>query len=510
MRKFIILLGLLVILSGCSIEVNENNGEVVDIDLSEKSPFKGFYAINIDDFSPNKVVNFEQKAIMRNLHEGLYKIDENGELEMGIAEEITVTEEEGYLVYDILLKEDVKFHDETELTPEDVQYSIFRFTGLLTEINETDFEFFKYWVNLFDGDVDDEFNKGKVEIHGSNRIILYVDDFYGEEITSSLLADTFIIPMEYSLEEQITNPVGLGPYKFDSMDEEGTIFLSKFDEYYEEKPQVPEIELYKISSKEARNEAFENGELDILDSYPGKDKEEDFKPLSGDIYSLVFNIQNDTYKSKPLRRALSSSVNKKLIQSQLFGVSGGVVETPLSPLLNSYISDIEVYNSFIPSAATEFIENNPQYRELPLNIAYIEEDNLSRAIGEYIVESMNYIGFNVRLNPLPWDEFRVSVIRDRNYEMAIMRYSGNIDPHKILDRFTTKNVKNISDYYNFDYNTLMREEMDNFTGMINMVKSEIPELFLLDPGESYIMSSKFTTPTVYPYPYLDFSSIEYK
>ena len=75
---------------------------------------------------------------------------------------------------------------------------------------------------------------------------------------------------------------------------------------------------------------------------------------------------------------------------------------------------------------------------------------------------------------------------------------------------TTKNIKNLSDYYSFDYNELTRDDLENFTGMINMVKSENPELFLLDPGESYIMKDRFSTPTVYPYPYLDFSSIKFK
>lgn len=509
MKKLLLILGLLAILAGCSGEQIQNDGEIVEINLEERGTFRGFYTMQIDNFNPNKVANFEQKAIMRNLHESLYKIDENGELEMGVAEEITVTEEDGYLVYDILLKDDLAFHNGDELTPEDVQFSLFRFTGLLTEIKEENFEFFKYWVNLFDGNVDGGFKKGRVEIHGSDRIVLFLDDFYGEEITSSLLAEAFIIPMEYSLDEQVNSPIGLGPYKFESKDEEDTIFLSRFEEYYGEEPAIEKVELYKISSKEERNAAFENREIDILDSYPGRDKDESFKPLSGDVYSLVFNMGNDTYKSKPLRKALSASVNKNLIQSQLFGASGGVVETPLSPLLNSYISDIEVYKSFMPEVAAEFISNNPSFSELPLNIAYIQEDNLSKVIGEYIVENMNSAGFNVRLNPLSWKDFEKNVITERNYEMAIMRYSGNIDPHKLLDRYTTKNVKNVSDFYSFDYNNFMIENRDDFTGMINIIKSESPDLPLLDPGESYIINERFTTPTVYPYPYLDFSSIKY-
>ena len=510
MKKLGLLFAFLFLITGCAEGNNRSIEEVVVENQGVKTPFKGFYTMEIRDFSPNKVYNFEQKAIMRNLHEGLYKIEDSGQLVLGVAEEISINEDDGYLVYDVKLRDGVKFHNGEDLKPEDIQYSIFKFTGLLKDIREQDLEYYKYFVNLFDGNVDNGFKKGRVEIHGEDRIVIFVDDFYGERITSSLLAETYIVPEEYGLENQIENPVGLGPFKFTSIDENGTIHFSRFEQYYGKKPQIEKIELAKISSKEERNQAFENKELDILDSYPGRDKEEGYKPLSGDVYSLVFNTQNETYKSRDLRKALGASINKNLIQQQLFGASGGVVETPLSPLLNSFIPEIEVYKSFMPEVSRDFVENNPSFSELPLNIAYIEEDNLSKAIGEYIVGNMNEAGFNVRLNPLSWPSFEKNVIRERNYEMAIMRYPGNIDPYKIMDRFTTKNISNVSDYYNFDYNALMRDDRDNYTAMINMVKSETPEMFLLDPGESYIMSDRFTLPKIYPYPYLDFSSINFK
>lgn len=511
MKKFIILMALLFLLTGCQKtegEIKETKEIIVETEVV-RDPFKGFYTINISDFTPNKVSNYETKALMRNLHEGIFIIDENGKLNSGIAKEVNTSESDGYLIYDILLKEDARFHNGEKVTPEDVQYSVFRFTGLLSNVNNTQLENFKYWVNLLDGDEESGIKKGKVEIFGSDRILFYLDDFYGERITSSLFADTYIVPKDYSEEDQKVHPIGIGPYKFESMDESGNLILTRFEDYHGTKGKLQKVILSKISDKEERNLAFVNEELDILDSYPGRDKDKNYKPLSGDVYSLVFNMENETYKSKELRDALAATVNKESIHTQLFGQSGGVTETPLSPFLSSFIGNLELEPSYNLQVASDFIGKNPSFRDAPLTIAYIEEDNLSKAIGGYIIEKMTEVGFNVSLSPLPWETFQSEVLVNKNYEMAIVRYSGNIDPHKIMDRFTTRTAKNISNYYNFDYNKLMREEKDNYSKMVEMVMAETPEVFILDPGYSFMINAKYTMPRNYPYPYINFSSIEY-
>lgn len=493
-------------------EIKEEKEEKDEAKKEKSEAFRSFYTLPIDDFTPNLLSNYETASILRNINEGLYKIDSQGNLTMGLADSIEITEVEGYLMYDIVLKDKIKFHNGEDIKPEDVQYSFFRYAGLVPEVDNTRLENFKYWVNLLDGQPGSAYKKGRVEILGSNRIILFVDSFYGEETTSSLIANTFIIPKDYSEADQATNPIGAGPYKFVGLDSDGTLKLASFDGYYGDQPAVKEISLIKSADKASRSELFVNGGLDMVDSYPAQDKAEGFNKTSGDIYSLAYNVNDESLKDPDLRAAINGLINKDMIQQQLFGQAGQVVQGPLSPRLASSLENLELTNSFNPEASKDILAKRPELLEKPLTISYVQEDFLSHSLGEYIEGYMKSFGFTVNLEPVAYKDFiqRTSSQPDKAYQLAIFRYSGDIDPIKIFDRFTTRAARNISNYYSTDYNELTKGGIKNIPQMMNLIKEACPETFIIDPGKSYKMAEGFTEPLVYSYPYLDFSSIKTK
>lgn len=479
---------------------------------ANKEIFKSFYTLPIEDFTPNRLSNYETASILRNINEGLYKIDAQGNLNLGLADSIEVTEVEGYLMYDIVLKDNIKFHNGEEIKPEDVQYSFFRYAGLVPEVDNTRLENFKYWVNLLDGAPGSAYKKGRVEILGTNRIILFVDSFYGEDTTSSLIANTFIVPKAYSESDQVTNPIGAGPYKFEGLESDGTIKLASFDGYYGDQPAVKEISLIKSADKLNRGELFANGDLDMVDSYPAQGKEEGFNEISGDIYSLVYNVNDEVLKDPDLRVAINSLINKEDIKNQFFGQAGGVVESPLTPNLAGKIENLNLQKSFNPEVTKEILAKRPELLENPLTISYVQEDFLANALGETLKNYISLYGFTVELEPVAYKDFmeRTTSQPDKAYQLAIFRYSGDIDPIKIFDRFTTRAARNISNYYNTDFNELTKGGVKNIPQMIDLINETCPETFIIDPGKSYKMAEGFTEPIVYPYPYLDFSSIKTK
>lgn len=512
MRKILILFSLLFVFIGCSKETGNVETKQVEekTDYSKiEEPFVASYAQKIEDFRPYAYLHSEGKSILKNIHEGIFNVNENGELVSGIANDITVSEEDGFLVYRIVLRDGVKFHNGEELTPEDIQYSLFRYTGLLPNIQTEDLENSKYLRNMINGMEADGFKKGRIEISGSSEIILYLDGFYGEKVTSSILADTFIVPMNYSEEEQGEFPIGLGKYKFEEYSSNGTIKLTRFEDYYGKKPQIKNVEILNIPNKEDRIEKFTKGELHIIDSYPVLSGEEDLNNFSTDIYSLVFNVDDEVFSNVELREALYSGVDKEKIKEDVLGFSGAAVETPLSPYFMGELEGLTIPKSFDPQRSREIISNNPEFLEEFISIAYVEEDFLSKAIGEFVRYDLLNLGLQVELLPLPYEEFQKFILEDRAFGAAIIRFTGNHDPYRIMNRFTTKTRLNISDFYQLDYNKFLVEDRDNYEGMFNMIKKDFPELFLVDPGTSFKMNEKYSQPTYYPYPYLDFSSIKY-
>lgn len=513
MKRILILLALAITLMGCSKDIKTDEVKVSEkkVDVTKiEEPFIASYAQKITDFRPYTYLHSEGKAILQNLHEGLFKVKENGELVPGIANGITITEEDGYLVYRIVLRDGVKFHNGKELTPEDIQYSIFRYTGLISGMDTDNMENSKYWKNMINGMASDGFKKGKIEISGSSEILIYIDDFYGKEVTSSIIADTFIVPEGYSENEQSKFPVGLGPYMFEEIGNDGKIKLTRFEEYYGKKPEIKNVEILNIPSKEDRIEMFTSDSLHLIDSYPVLDGEEDLENFSTDIYSLVFNVNDSLFGNVEFREALYSGVDKDKIKTDVLGYSGAAVETPLSPYFSYKLENIEIQKSYNPNRSREIISNNPEFKDEFLSIAYVEEDFLSKAIGEFVRYDLLTLGLQVELLPLPYEEFQKFILEDKAFGMAIIRYTGNHDSYRIMNRFTTRTKLNISDFYQLDYNKFLVEDRENYKGMFDMIKKDFPELYLVDPGTSFKINEKYTGPTYYPYPYLDFSSIKYK
>lgn len=505
MKKLFLIFSFLLLLTGC------NNTELESVEEEKntkdmKEPLRAFYTVDIDDFRPDRVAHGDVLNILENIHESIYKIDEKGNLKPRLTKKLQVEEKDGYIIYNMELK-DAYFHNGEKLTAEDVRYSIFRMVGFSGEDVDKDFlDNSKYWKNMINGDEEKGFQKGRIETTNEGKVTLYLDDHYGRDMTTHLLAELSILPKDYKELSQKEKPVGLGPYKFEKK-ENDTIYLTAFEDYHGTVPEIKNIELQKISKKEDRNKAFEEGKLDILDSFPAVDKDKDYQPYANDIYSLVFNLENEKIE-KEFREALSARINKELIKTQLFGEAGATVDSPFSPFVNPYLKDVEIRKSYNRDHYYKILEEHPEYLELELEIVYPEEDYLSEAIGSFIKEDLKELE-NLSFKAIPYEEYREKVLINKDYDMAIVRYNNSLDPFRTMNRFTTRTLKNVSNFYSFEYNELMNDPT-SLQKQLDMIYEEIPEVFILDPGYNYKLSEDFENLKTYPYPFINFSEIKYK
>src|SRR5207237_10286565 len=82
-----------------------------------------------DAMDPHSAVDVGRVAVRRNLYDGLYRwLDNPARLEPWLAESHTVSPDG--LVYTFKLRRGAKFHDGTEITAEDVRYSMERILAL--------------------------------------------------------------------------------------------------------------------------------------------------------------------------------------------------------------------------------------------------------------------------------------------------------------------------------------------------------------------------------------------
>lgn len=84
---------------------------------------------DLDSLDPHKAVAAGTEEVLFNIYEGLVKPDRDGNLIPAVAESYTMSEDG--MIYTFSLRENIKFHDGTPVTSEDVIYSIKRCAGLL-------------------------------------------------------------------------------------------------------------------------------------------------------------------------------------------------------------------------------------------------------------------------------------------------------------------------------------------------------------------------------------------
>ena len=79
---------------------------------------------DLDSLDPHKAVAAGTEEVLFNIYEGLVKPDRDGNLIPAVAESYTMSEDG--MIYTFSLRENIKFHDGTPVTSEDVIYSIKR------------------------------------------------------------------------------------------------------------------------------------------------------------------------------------------------------------------------------------------------------------------------------------------------------------------------------------------------------------------------------------------------
>lgn len=200
------------------------------------------YCLSSDIASLDPVYTTDQIStiLYRQLYDTLLVKGEDGEWASKLAKTWSM-DSEG-MVYTFELRDDVKFHDGSNMTAEDVAYSINRAiesaaTGAsMTNMKEA----------VATGDY-------TVEVHMESPFagVYEILSTYGR-VSSSKCTD-------YE-----TAPIGTGPYKFVSRNSGDNIQLVAFDEYYLGEATIKDLTFRIITDPTTQIAALEKGEIDFL------------------------------------------------------------------------------------------------------------------------------------------------------------------------------------------------------------------------------------------------------
>jgi len=303
-------------------------------------------------------------------------------------------------------------------------------------------------------------------------------------------------------------PVGSGPYRFESFTKRRDGFISQYrlavnDNYHGQKPFIEDF--YFVFYEEEQNlikdfllrniDGF--GSLIPFDtsSLPPNNVVINHIPMPR-YYSIFFNPNvNPTLKKEDFRYGLTAAINKRAILQEVFENRVELIDGPLGNFLESDGNKNRInYNPEearrrLESLKTEKIEVTivvPEIEFLKKTAEMIKEDWLSVGIDE------------VSLVTLPSNELLESVIRSNNYEMILF---GNALEHP-LDLFPFWHSSqrfypglNLSLYKNSRVDNLIEEtrqaededEQRLLAGLAqDLIVEETPAIFLFSIPYTYI------------------------
>ncbi|MEA2598152.1 MAG: peptide/nickel transport system substrate-binding protein [Thermomicrobiales bacterium] len=241
------------------------------------------------------------------------------------------------------LRPNVFWHDGEQLTADDVV-----FTGELLQQPQ------RYFRNtLFVGDEPVRFQKVDdltVRIEVPQRYVslpAYLTPVWGA---------LFLLIPEHRLrngdeENFARHPIGTGPFKFGGIDDDGNLTLHANSRYFGGRPQVDRVYVRFFASNEARCEAFERGELDVLIAPGRRYTDEDARRAGGRLYEtrtnttvhFAMNCRHPLFQSARVRQAVALAVDRVQMVQEIEGPEGVPAFSPVGPVCWAHEPDVERY-----------------------------------------------------------------------------------------------------------------------------------------------------------------------
>ena len=295
---------------------------------------------------PHKQWNPDSYYVYRNIFDNLLTRDDDGAIVPQIATQwrnVSDTE----IVF--TLRDDVRFHDGTRMTAQDVAFSVQRIID-----------------PAFASPQLGQFNKiVSAEVTGDNEVTLKTDGAY--PVLLAQLVKLSVVPRHVveAVGDEAFNadPVGSGPYRFGEWRRGVSVRLERYDDYWGKKGEFASAEFRAVPDAATRLANLQAGQADLavtLDSdlaaqLDGVAAARPLSVLTERVGYLKLNPGRPPLDDKRVRRAIAQAIDKEGIVEGILGGYDEPVAQMATPAHFGFVDGIEGY-SYDPAAAKAAVE----------------------------------------------------------------------------------------------------------------------------------------------------------
>lgn len=447
------------------------------------------------------------KDLVALIYSGLMRQDASGALIPDLAESYTVSRDG--LTYTFILRDDVSFHDGTQITATDVVYTV---RQIQNPLNGSPL------ARAWDGVM--------VEAPDERTIIFRLGKAYTPFIYNTTVG---ILPYHrwnetneetFAVHRLNSDPVGSGPFMVDSIkrDDAGiptTYILHRFNAFALGAPYLESITVSMYGNQRELFEAYSKGIVDsfhdidpsLASSIETTQSTVTELPLPR-VFGAFFNQnKNPVFAERAVRAALSGVIERQgLVDSILYGY-GTPLDGPLPP---PFINSEHPTTALTLAQARAYLEDagwtknsdgiyeKEKVGTLSFTIATANTTELKRT-AEAVERAWEGLGAQVTVEFFELGELHQNIIRPRNYDVLlfgqVVGVSGDVYPFWHSSQRNDPGL-NIALYTNIDVDDMLatirttldgRERTELYASLEEEIEADVPAAFLYAPHLLYIL-----------------------
>lgn len=424
----VVLLTLTIALSGCSGDKAGDVSSSITIGIPQDLE---------DSLDPHKASGAGTKEVLFNLFEGLVKADNDGSLIPAVASDYVITGEGK--IYTFTLREGIKFHDGTDVTVEDVKFSIDKCADIS---NGT--PLVPAYSNIETVTIVD---KSKVKI-----VLKEADTEFLAYMTTAILPKSNTNPE--------INPIGTGPYQYVSRSPQENIIVEKFQEYWGEAAHIEKVTFKIVANGDTIVMNLLGGSIDMyarVTPSQAQELNDEFTVLEGAmglVQALYFNHQVEPFNNILVRQALAYAIDPEEIMLMVSDGKGTEIGSSMFPGFEKYFMEElnDIYNQDIEKAK-ELLSQAGYSEGLTFTMTVPSNYQVHIDTAQVLVEQFKAIGVEATIELIEWDSWLSEVYVHQDYTSTVVGVdASSLTARALLERFETSAPDNFTNYNNPDYN----------------------------------------------------------
>ncbi|MBW3605894.1 MAG: hypothetical protein KY460_13530 [Actinobacteria bacterium] len=385
-----------------------------------------------------------------------------GEIGPGLAEEWEISEDG--TTYTFTLREGVTFHDGSEMTSEDVKWSLER----ALNINHPDGA--SFLIEGIESIETPDDTTVEITIAEENTTFLSRLNYTVASILPSD-SDAYDAPDELMSEPAVEEAdeflqneqiIGTGPYQLTSYTPGESMTLEAFVDYWGEAPAIDTVQIQFFEESAQMKNALDAGEIDFnyneftpaeRNSLEATEGITVMSEEGGRIRYIVLDVTQDPYTDVQVRRAMSAAIDRQRIVDEVFEGAG-------NPLFSMIPSNFDAHKDYMSDIEAEVPEGTQIELWYPLN----KYGDTEPDVAESISRSLSEAGFEVTTKSADWAAEYSGNLNNGTYAAYLLGwYPDYLDPDDYIEPFYSEDGF-VGFYSNPEMEDLIDEEQSQEIG----------------------------------------------